>query len=369
MKIMTVLGTRPEIIRLSLIIKKLDEFCDHILVHTGQNFEESLSDIFFKELEVRIPNYSLGIKAESFGEQVGKIIAETEKLMLVEKPDRLLILGDTNSGLSAITAKRMGIPVYHLEAGNRCYDDRVPEEVNRRIIDHSSDVLMPYTHRSKENLIREGIQRERIFIIGNPIFEVIQYFKSRIYQSPVLGALDIEAGKYFLVTMHRAENVDVQERLKGIIESLEALAKRYQLPIVCSLHPRTKSKMEQFGFALSYPMIKWLTPPGFFDFVALEMNAFCVLSDSGTVQEECCILKVPNVTIRDVTERPETIECGSNVLAGVDPRNVVSIVSTLVKQPREWSAPEEYLEANVSEKVLKILMGYRGAIHFCERNR
>lgn len=355
MKVMTILGTRPEIIRLSLIIKKLDETCDHVFVHTGQNYAESLSDIFFQNLGVRKPNHNLGIKADSFGTQIGRIIAETEDLLRKERPDKLLILGDTNSGLSSICAKRLGVPVYHMEAGNRCYDDRVPEEVNRRIIDHSSDILMPYTIRSKDNLIREGITRERIFVIGNPIYEVLQHFDSQVQNSKVFDTLGLQKKKYFLVTMHRAENVDVEERLRNLVKALEMLSNRYQIPIICSLHPRTKSKMESFGLSFQHEYIKYLTPLGFFDFVALEYNALCVLSDSGTVQEECCIFQVPNVTIRDVTERPETIEAGSNVISGDNPDQIVALTEVVLKLSPSWNPPSEYMEPIVSEKVVRIL--------------
>ena len=362
MKIMTVLGTRPEVIRLSLIVKKLDEVCEHILVHTGQNYEESLNDVFFRELNVRPPDVSLGIRDSTFGGQVGKIISETENVLSDMRPDKLLILGDTNSGLSAIPAKRLGIPVYHMEAGNRCYDDRVPEEVNRRIIDHSSDVLMPYTYRSKENLVREGIERERIYVIGNPIYEVLTHFEEQIDQTGIFHRLGLSRNNYFLVTMHRAENVDTRKRLTKLVASLELLSDSYHLPIACSLHPRTKSKMEQFGLNFNYDQIQYLSPLGFFDFVALEKSARCVLSDSGTVQEECCIFRIPNVTIRDVTERPETIECGSNILSGVDSGRILRIVAHLLKQRSDWRIPEEYLASSVANTVVKILSGYNDFI-------
>lgn len=358
MKIVTVLGTRPEIIRLSLIIKKLDNYCDHTLVHTGQNYVESLDAIFFKDLGIRKPDYYLGVRADSFGKQIGEILARCEEIFKKVKPDRILILGDTNSGLSSIVAKHLGIPVYHMEAGNRCYDDRVPEEVNRRIIDHSSSILMPYTSRSKENLVREGIERERIYVIGNPIFEVINYCQHEIESGNILANLDLKEKKYFLVTMHRAENVDIEERLLNLIKSLELIYQKYQLSIICSLHPRTKSKMEKFNISSKIKGIQFLTPLGFFDFVALEKRAFCVITDSGTVQEECCIFKVPNITIRDVTERPETLECGSNMLTGVCPQTIVECIEIVLNETREWKAPLEYTEENVSAKVVKILLGY-----------
>jgi len=358
MKVMTILGTRPEIIRLSLITEKLDRLCDHVLVHTGQNFDARLSDVFFQELGVRQPDHFLGIRGDTFGEQIGKIIAESERVMLAERPDRLLILGDTNSGLSAIVAKRLGIAVYHMEAGNRCYDDRVPEEVNRRIIDHSSDVLLPYTERSRQNLLREGIPGERIYVTGNPIYEVIQHYDPQIRRSTILADLSLEAGHYFLVTMHRAENVDVEERLIGLTTALDRLQKEYGIPVIISTHPRTQARMQAFGIGVDNDQVRFLLPFGFFEFITLERNALCVLSDSGTVQEECCIFRVANVTIRDVTERPETIESGSNMLSGAEPEMILQCVRTVLDQKCQWAVPPEYLVEHVSNIVVKIVLGY-----------
>ncbi len=357
MKVMTILGTRPEIIRLSRVIEKLDALCEQVLVHTGQNYDYNLDKIFFQQLGVREPNHYLGARG-SFGKQIGTILAESERIMLAEKPDRFLVLGDTNSSLAAIMAKRLSIPVYHMEAGNRCYDDRVPEEVNRRIIDHCSDVLLPYTERSRANLLREGIPGERIYVTGNPINEVIQYYDSQISQSTILKTLKLKAGRYFLVTMHRAENVDIQERLKNLLLALDKIGKKYALPVIVSLHPRARKQMEQFGLKTGSKNVRLLEPFGFFDFIALEKNARCVITDSGTVQEECCIFQVPNVTIRDVTERPETIESGSNMIVGVSPDLILSSVGTVLKEPCDWDPPSEYLATNVSSKVVKILLGY-----------
>jgi UDP-N-acetylglucosamine 2-epimerase (non-hydrolysing) len=359
MRIMTILGTRPEIIRLSRIIEKLDRLAgSHVLVHTGQNFDASLSDVFFEELNIRQPDHYLGVRGDTFGEQLGKIITESERVMRQEKPDRLLILGDTNSALSAVVAKRLGIPVYHMEAGNRCFDDRVPEEVNRRVVDHSSDVLMPYTERSRQNLLREGIEGQRVYVTGNPIGEVIAYYDELISRSTVHADLGVERGQYFLVTMHREENVDVEVRLRSLVSALDQLHDKYAMPIVCSLHPRTRQRMERYGLTVKSGGIKLLPPLGWFDFVELERNAFCVVSDSGTVQEECSIFKVANVTIRDVTERPETLECGSNMLSGADPDDILRCVKTVLDQPGAWTIPPEYLAENVSSTVAKILLGY-----------
>jgi UDP-N-acetylglucosamine 2-epimerase (non-hydrolysing) len=361
MKVMTVLGTRPEIIRLSRVIERLDECSTHVLVHTGQNFADCLSGIFFRELGLREPDVFLDASSDSFGEQVGRILARFEPVLAEYRPDRLLILGDTNSGLTAVVARRMGVPVYHMEAGNRCYDFRVPEETNRRIIDHVSDVLLPYTERSRENLLREGLPAQAIHVIGNPIHEVMQHYRPRIDGSDVLERLGLDRGRYFLVTMHRAENVDVENRLRQIIDALHGLHRAYGLPVVCSLHPRTAARMQQFSVAGTGEGIRFIEPVGFFDFVRLEQAAFCVLSDSGTVQEETCILGVPNVTIRDTTERPETVECGSNVIAGVDPERILGLVRCVVERGADWAPPPEYVRPNVADTVVRIVLGHRPA--------
>lgn len=362
MKVMTLFGTRPEIIRLSQVIDQLDRFCDQILVQTGQNYDPNLSDIFFEELGVRQPDVYLGVRAGTFAEQAGQILSRSAQVLEEEKPDRLLILGDTNSGLAAIVAARMGIPVYHMEAGNRCYDDRVPEEINRRIIDHSSTILMPYTNRSMENLLREGIERDRIYVIGNPIYEVLQTYAEQIEMSDVHPRVDVAPGEYFLVTMHRAENVDVPDRLKCLLDGLARVAERHDLPVIVSLHPRTADKIERFGFDYPERGIQFMSPLGFFDFVALEKQARCVISDSGTVQEECAIFKVPNVTIRDVTERAETVEVGSNILAGADPEMLVRAIDVVLGTSKEWQAPSEYVVEDVSRTVVKIVLGYLGPV-------
>ena len=358
MKIMTILGTRPEIIRLSIIIATLDRRCTHTLVHTGQNFDPNLSDVFFAQLGVRRPNHFLEVRSSTFGEQIGQILAASERILTTERPDRLLLLGDTNSALAAIVAKRMGIPVYHMEAGNRAYDDRVPEEINRRIIDHCSDVLMPYTERSRANLLREGIEGRRIFVTGNPIFEVVNHHSASTTNSDVLERLKLQPGRYILATMHRAENVDIESRLRSLVAAFEQLAEEHQVPVVCSTHPRTQGRMREYRISDKGKDVRFLEPFGFFDFIALEQKALCVLSDSGTVQEECCIFQVPNVTIRDVTERPETIECGSNILSGAEPEAIMRCVRTVLEQKPSWVIPREYLVKNVSQTVVKILLGY-----------
>lgn len=357
MKIMTVLGTRPEIIRLSRIIPKLDNFCDQILVHTGQNYDRNLKDIFFEQLGVRQPDVYMDSKG-SLGEQIGIILAQTEKLIKDHKPDRFLLLGDTNSALSAFIAKRFGIPVYHMEAGNRCYDDRVPEEVNRRVIDHSSSILMPYTERSRQNLIHEGIESSRIYVTGNPIKEVIDNCMDRIEESSILQNLGLSERQFFLVTMHRAENVDNEQRIRSLVSALEKTQKKYQIPVIISTHPHTRKRMNELGLQNDSQEIRFMEPFGFFDFIKLEKNAACLLSDSGTVQEETCIFRVPNVTMRDVTERPETIECGSNILSGVEVDAILRSVHLVFNRPADWTIPIEYQAENVSDTVLKIVLGY-----------
>lgn len=355
---MTIFGTRPEIIRLSLVMRSLDEYCDHVTVHTGQNYHESLSGIFIRDLEIRPPDIHLGVRSNSFGEQIGQILSRIDNVITEHRPDKILILGDTNSALAAIVAARRNIPVFHMEAGNRCFDDRVPEEVNRRLIDHSSSILMPYTTRSMENLVREGIARERIFITGNPIKQVLDHFESKISESQILGDLNVEAGQYFLGTIHRAENVDISERLNHIFNGLAAVAEKFQVPFLISVHPRTADKLIQHGIKASEDRIRLLEPLGFFDFVKLEQNAKAVMTDSGTVQEECCIFGVPNVTVRDVTERPETVEVGSNIVSGAETNSILRCIELAATQTTNWNPPVEYLTANVAEIVTRIVLGH-----------
>jgi UDP-N-acetylglucosamine 2-epimerase (non-hydrolysing) len=358
MKIMTILGTRPEIIRLSLIIKKLDKYAEkHTLVHTGQNYTSSLSDIFFQQLGIRDPDYILFDEQMSLGQQLSNMYKNLETIFVKEKPDKVLILGDTNSGLSAVLAERMGIPVFHMEAGNRCFDLEVPEEKNRRIIDSISSFNIPYTPQSKENLINEGIPRNRIIVSGNPINEVLEHFKYEIEQSKILEKLLLKEGSYFLVTIHRAENVDYEDRLLEIIKGINHVAEAYKKRVICSLHPRTKSRIQSSSAIKVHPLVEFHEPFSFFDFVKLEKSAYCVLTDSGTVQEECCLFHVPTVTIRKSTERPETIECGSNILSGIAANQIVDCVHIMVNLPKTWSFPEGYACKNVADKIIKLLLG------------
>jgi UDP-N-acetylglucosamine 2-epimerase (non-hydrolysing) len=356
MRILAVLGTRPEIIRLSRVIERLDRHSELTLVHTGQNFDPSLSDVFFDELGVRAPDRYLGIAGDGFADRVGRILAAVDPVLAGVAPDRLLVLGDTDSGLSAYVAKRRGIPVYHMEAGNRCFDDRVPEEVNRRVIDHSSDVLMPYTNRSRDNLLREGIHPSRILVTGNPIKEVMDRHADGVESSKALTELGVESGGYMLLTVHRQETVDVEERLRSLLEGAVAGARELGVPLVFSVHPRTRSRIEEFGLTVDEDPIRPFEPFGFLDFVALERHARCVLTDSGTVQEECCIMGVPTVTVRDCTERPETVECGSNVLSGVEADGIRRCLELMLDGSRSWDPPPEYLVDDVSATVANILL-------------
>ena len=358
MKVVTILGTRPEIIRLSRLIPLLDGLCDHVLVHTGQNFEPLLSAVFFDELGVRAPDHSLDCRGSTIMEQVATILVATERVLATERPDRVLILGDTNSALAAIVAKRMAIPVYHMEAGNRCFDDRVPEEVNRRIVDHSSDVLLPYTSGSRANLLREGIGSDRIHVTGNPIGEVLDFYADRIDGSDVVRRLGLAPGRFLLASLHRAENVDVPERLGSFVEAFRRLHHELDVPVVWSVHPRTRSVLDDAGVAVGEgDGIVAIEPVGLFDFVHLERTALCVLTDSGTVQEECCLLHVPSVILRDVTERPETLEVGSTRLSGAEPGSIVDAVRAALAAPPDWTPPPEYLVPNVSSVVAGIVTG------------
>jgi len=362
MKIMTILGTRPEIIRLSVIIPLLDRHADrHVLVHTGQNFTASLSGIFFAELGLRAPDYVLQEKQAGLGGQLAAMFGALEPILLKEQPDRILLLGDTNSALCAILAERMGIPVMHMEAGNRCFDLKVPEEKNRRVIDAVSTINMPYTPQSKRHLLSEGFPGQRIILTGNPIHEVMTRYKPQIEASDILDRLGLSPGEYFLVTAHRAENVDDPQPLMQIMSGLNGVAEHYGIRLVCSIHPRTRSKLTEQISLQMHPLVEFHEPFGFFDFVALEQHARCAITDSGTVQEECCLMGVPTVTIRRTTERPETVDCGSNVVSGVDSESIVRCVRLMTELGRKWEAPEGYLTPDVSLKVVKFLLG--GNLH------
>lgn len=363
MKVITILGTRPEIIRLSLIIKKLDEFCDkHILVHTGQNFTKNLSDIFFEELDIRKPDYHLFNYKNTLGNQLATMFKELEQIIQDEKPDQALVLGDTNSALSAVLLERMGVPVVHMEAGNRCYDLAVPEEKNRRVIDAISTFNLPYTPNSRENLLREGIPNNRIMVSGNPIYEVLVHYQSKINESHIRTKLHLREKDYFLVTCHRAENVDNAIHLTEIINGINAVAEHFGKRVICSIHPRTKSKLNNLQHNKLHPLVEFHEPLGFFDFIQLQKHALCVMTDSGTVQEESCIFHVPAVTIRNSTERPETVACGSNIVSGVDAKSILRAMKVMVDRQPEWVLPTGYDDKYVSDKVVKFILGGKGVV-------
>lgn len=364
MKVLTVLGTRPEIIRLSLIIPLLDRFADrHVLVHTGQNFTSSLSGVFFSELGLRSPDYILQDRQSSLGGQLSVMFSRMEEILEAEKPDRVLLLGDTNSALCAVLAERMGYPVIHMEAGNRCFDLEVPEEKNRRVIDAVSSINMPYTEYSRQHLLREGVASSRIVLTGNPIYEVMKHYEPQVNKSQILDKLSLQPGEYFLVTAHRSENVDRPESLREIMEGLNRVAATTGHRLICSLHPRTASHLKDAGSIDMNPLVEFYEPFGFFDFVRLEQNARCAITDSGTVQEECCILQVPTVTIRRTTERPETVDCGSNIVSGVDADRIHDAVLLMTETGRAWKCPEGYLAEHVSHTVVKFLLGGKLHVH------
>ena len=354
MKVMSIFGTRPEIIRLSRIFALLDKNFNHIMVNTSQNYTKELNFNFFDDLKIRKPNYDLKVKTEAYGKEVAEIIIKTEDLLKKEKPDILLILGDTNSGLSAIPAAHQGIQIAHLEAGMRSYDFRMPEEKNRVIIDHLSTVLLPYTKYSRENLIRENIHPSKIFVTGNPIIEVIEYYLSKIEKSNILTKLKLKKNNYFLVTAHRSENVDNPKSLQNIFSGLEHIYNHFKKPIVYPIHPRTESKLKNIKIPNGVKLVK---PLGFFDFSKLEKNAFCLITDSGTVPEEALYFKKPCVTIRDSTERPETIEAGSNILSGLNPLNILKSVETITSIKPDWKWDEALGDGKTASKIVNIIRG------------
>jgi len=359
LKVMTIFGTRPEIIRLSRVFAKLDQYIHHIMVHTGQSYDYEINKIFFEQLAIRQPDYFLEVKAETLGGQLANIIARSEEVLLKEKPDALLILGDTNSALSAIVAKRMKIPIFHMEAGNRCFDENVPEEISRKIIDHISDINLPYSENARLYLLREGIAPGKIYVIGSPMAEVLSYYQSGIEQSKILTELGLSSQKYFLASLHREENVDSQESLIELIESLNAVADKYQLPIMVSTHPRTAKRLAEQQLKV-HQLINFHKPFGYFDYIQLQKNAFCVLSDSGTILEEASILQFPAVQVRVSSERPEAYDEGVAILSGLD-QNVIlqsiEIISGQRQAGEKFNIPKNYQNTNVSSKVLRLIVG------------
>lgn len=359
-KLMTIIGTRPEIIRLSATIKACDKYFSHILVHTGQNWDYTLNEVFFEELEIRKPDHFLNVPGKHLGETMGNIISASYEVLLREKPEALLILGDTNSALSAIPAKRLKIPIFHMEAGNRCFDQNVPEEINRKIVDHISDVNLPYTEHSRRYLLCEGFRKEHIFVTGSPMPEVLYHYMDSIDNSDALERLNLEQRKYILVSAHREENLDIEKNFSEVVNTLNAVAEEFKLPIIYSTHPRSWKKIEEKGVKFN-PLITNLKPFGFFDYNKLQQNAYCVLSDSGTLSEESAILNFPAVLFRTSTERPEVIDKGSIVIGGIKARDVVNaiiIATESFEDNEKASLPPDYLDRNVSLKVVKVIESY-----------
>lgn len=361
LKVMTIVGTRPEIIRLSRTIAKLDEFCDHTLVHTGQNYDYELNQIFFDDLGIRAPDVFLECAGGSAAETMAQVISKSDKVFADLKPEALLILGDTNSALAAISAKRKKIPIFHMEAGNRCFDLRVPEEINRKIVDHISDVNMPYSDIAREYLLNEGIKPDLIVKTGSPMDEVLAFYQDKIAASDVLSRLSLDQNEYFLVSVHREENVDSDKNIHSYVQVLNELAEKYQYPIIVSTHPRTRKKIDALNLSFN-PLVNLLKPLGFSDYVRLQMDAKVVLSDSGTITEESSILNFPAVNIREAQERPEGFEEGAVMFTGMSVERILQAIEILEKQPRGFirliNKVQDYVAPNVSDKVLRTILSY-----------
>lgn len=365
LKVVTIVGTRPEIIRLSRVVAKLDQFCEHIFVHTGQNYDYELNGVFFEELGVRKPNVFLEVAGKNAAETIGQVIIAADKVFEEYQPDALLLLGDTNSALSAISAKRRRIPIFHMEAGNRCFDDRVPEEINRRIVDHIADINMPYSSIAREYLLREGLPPDQIIKTGSPMREILDFYSPKIESSNILNKLNLASQKYFLVSSHREENVDSVDNLTRLIKLLNTIAEKYQLPIIVSTHPRTRNRMDKLNLKIN-SHIEFLKPFGFFDYIKLQLEAKCVLSDSGTITEESSILNFPALNLRETQERPEGFEEASVMLVGLNPERIIQCLNILAVQPRADNRLLELVDAysasNVSDKVLRIIQSYTDVV-------
>jgi len=349
MKVMSIMGTRPELIKMSEIIKKLDKHTQHIFIHTGQNHDYELNEIFYKDLDLRKPDHFLGVVGESLADTLGNVLFETEKMLKLYEPDAVVILGDTNSALGGIIAKRMKIPLFHLEAGNRCFDDNVPEEINRRIMDHISDVNMVYTQGQRLYLRDEGIAKDRIFVMGSPMKEVLTEHAIDIDSSEILEKLNLEEDGYYLVSLHRDENTEIAENFDILLDTLETIAKKAR--VIVSTHPRLRNKLD--GYEI--PGVTFMKPFGFFDYIKLQMNAKCVISDSGTIAEESSLLGFPAITIRNAIERAEAIDVGSILMTGVDKESILNCLE-IVRPPT--TIPPDYDVDNCSDRVLKVILGY-----------
>ena len=360
---MTILGTRPAIIRLSRVLDRLDRYTDHTIVHTGQNWDYELNEVFFEDLGVRKPDHFLGTGGGTLGETLGKILSETEKVLAQERPEAVLVLGDTNSAISAIMARRMKIPVYHMEAGNRSFDRNVPEETNRRIVDHISDFNLVYTEHARRHLLSEGLEHRRINLTGSPMREVLTHYREKIETSDILKRLELSKSKYFIVSLHREENVDSPERLATLVDTLNALAETYDYPIIVSTHPRTRKRLDMIGARFD-ERIRDLKPFGFHDYNHLQMNAYCAISDSGTIAEESAILEFPAITPRDAIERPEGLDVGCLIATGIDKSTIMEAINAVTQgfaerqsTGRAHPIPNDYCIENTSERVVNLMLG------------
>lgn len=357
LKVATIVGTRPEIIRLSEVIKKCDQFFDHKLIHTGQNWDYTLNEIFFNELSLRSPDYYLDSVGKNLGQTMGNIISKTYEILSEIRPDALLILGDTNSALSAISAKRLKIPIFHMEAGNRCFDQNVPEEINRKIVDHISDINLPYTEHSRRYLLAEGFRKEHIYVTGSPMKEVLKKNLANIAKSDVLNELSLEKGKYILLSAHREENIDIDDNFFSLMNAINLVAEKYNLPIIYSTHPRSHKMIEAKGFVFNKLIIN-LKPFGFHDYNQLQTNAFVVISDSGTLSEESSILNFPGVLIRTSTERPEVLDKGNIVIGGISGDQIIQAIELATRTSNKRELPQDYIDENVSDKIVNVIQSY-----------
>lgn len=363
LKVMTILGTRPEIIRLSRVMDRMERYADHVVVHTGQNYDYELNEVFFEDLGVRKPDYFLGVGGGSLGETLGGILTETEKALTAEKPDAVLILGDTNSAIAAIMARRMKVPVYHMEAGNRSFDRNVPEETNRKLVDHIADFNLVYTEHARRHLLSEGISHRRINLTGSPMREVLEHFRPQIEASDVLTRLGLTAGGYFIASLHREENVDHPDRLRILAGAINALAEAHDMPVILSTHPRTRARLDGFGITFD-DRVQDMKPFGFHDYNHLQMKCFCAVSDSGTIAEEASILDFAAITPRDAIERPEGLDVGSVIMTGVNHDAILGGVSAITQMHAERQAagqgvpvPPDYAITNTSERVVGLILG------------
>lgn len=360
LKVMTILGTRPEIIRLSETMKACDRYFDHIMVHTGQNYDPRLNDIFFQDLDLRKPDYYLNCVGKNLGETMGNILAKSYEVIQKEKPDAVLVLGDTNSALSAICAKRLKTPIFHMEAGNRCWDWNVSEMINRKVVDAISDINLPYTENSRRYLLSEGIDGKTVFVTGSPMPEVLHKHMQQIEESKVLDQLSLKPKQYILVSAHREENIDIEENFMSLMDAINHVAERYQMPVIYSTHPRSRKWIEKRNFRF-HPLVRNLEPFGFFDYNKLQMNAYCVISDSGTLSEESAILKFPGVLIRTSTERPEALDAGSVIIGGITTETVeqaIDMSAAMFENHEPMGYPRDYQDENVSIKVVKLIQSY-----------